>query len=76
LTCLAPTGIMVIHKKGSSGAHPMVQKRDEAVERQESGLPEQSLEEEKEEDREETKIDKSGDAHEKAKRRKRGKTRH
>ena len=50
----------------------MVQKKDEVVERPDSGLPDETLEDEQEEDREETKVDKSEDSHEKAKRRKHG----
>lgn len=49
----------------------MVQKRDEVVERPETGLPQESIEDEQKEDRKEMKIDRSEDAHEKAKRRKR-----
>ena len=52
----------------------MVEKRDEVIEQPEVGLPEESLEEEKEDDRKEDKADLSEDAHEKAKRRKRGRT--
>jgi hypothetical protein len=46
----------------------MPQKRDEVIN--------PDLEETKDEEREETEVDKTEDAHEKAKRRKRGKTHH